>query len=263
MKPANMVLRRSIILRRSWPRSERSSDANRPSRCAFRKTGRWTHRDSSLRNRAAEARDRPPSGCVRSRLSRWPDFVCSRLTAWSSTTSRTSRDVLARHARSPSYPPSTPRFTHTTRLPSSRFRRSCTDAWARTRAKCSRAGSTRVRAAAGRRISVFVGAPRGRSQHPGLPLAEAYALARAAPNLVLGGIAIAERHVAKEDEHQRMLAKQDARLSLLHHAVGVRCRFHEIVAFRLRIVIAGVPAARPFPSCSRSRPVARCARSSS
>lgn len=63
--------------------------------------------------------------------------------------------------------------------------------------------------AADRRVSVFVGAPRGRSHIPGLPLAEAYALARAAPNLVLGGIAIAERHVAKEDEHQRMLAKQD------------------------------------------------------
>jgi 5,10-methylenetetrahydrofolate reductase len=43
-----------------------------------------------------------------------------------------------------------------------------------------------------------------------LPLAEAYALARAAPNLVLGGIAIAERHVAKEDEHERMIAKQDS-----------------------------------------------------
>ena len=41
-------------------------------------------------------------------------------------------------------------------------------------------------------------------------MAEAYALARAAPNLVLGGIAMAERHVAKVDEHQRMLAKQDA-----------------------------------------------------
>jgi hypothetical protein len=66
-----------------------------------------------------------------------------------------------------------------------------------------------VRAAAGPHFSVFVGAPRGRSHGAGLPLAEAYALARAAPNLVLGGIAIAERHVAKEDEHQRMLAKQD------------------------------------------------------
>ena len=68
-----------------------------------------------------------------------------------------------------------------------------------------------VRAAPDRRLSVFVGAPRGRSgTTTGLPLTEAYALARSAPNLVLGGIAIAERHAAKEDEHQRMLAKQDA-----------------------------------------------------
>jgi hypothetical protein len=67
-----------------------------------------------------------------------------------------------------------------------------------------------VRATPDRRLSVFVGAPRGRTSTVGLPLTEAYALARAAPNLVVGGIAIAERHVAKEDEHQRMLAKLDA-----------------------------------------------------
>jgi 5,10-methylenetetrahydrofolate reductase len=67
-----------------------------------------------------------------------------------------------------------------------------------------------VRAAPDRRLSVFVGAPRGRSDSPGLRLTEAYALAGAAPNLVVGGIAIAERHVVKEDEHERMLAKQDS-----------------------------------------------------
>lgn len=66
------------------------------------------------------------------------------------------------------------------------------------------------RAAERRRLNVFVGAPRGRSNSRGLPLPEAYALARNVPNLVLGGIAIAERHVAKGDEHQRMLAKQAA-----------------------------------------------------
>lgn len=66
-----------------------------------------------------------------------------------------------------------------------------------------------VRATAARHLSVFVGAPRGGLHQPGLPLTEAYALARAASNLVLGGIAIAERHVAKADEHHRMLAKQD------------------------------------------------------
>jgi hypothetical protein len=67
----------------------------------------------------------------------------------------------------------------------------------------------RIRSAADLHLSVFVGAARGRSHSAGLPLTEAYALARAAPNLVLGGIAIAERHVVKEDEHARMLAKQD------------------------------------------------------
>jgi hypothetical protein len=61
-----------------------------------------------------------------------------------------------------------------------------------------------------RRFSVFVGAARGHSHSLGLPLTEAYALARTAPNLVLGGIAIAERHASKEDEHQRILAKKDA-----------------------------------------------------
>jgi 5,10-methylenetetrahydrofolate reductase len=66
-----------------------------------------------------------------------------------------------------------------------------------------------VRSADGRRLSVFVGAPRGRPRSPDLSLTEAYAHARDCPNLVLGAIAIAERHGANEDEHQRMLAKQD------------------------------------------------------
>jgi hypothetical protein len=67
-----------------------------------------------------------------------------------------------------------------------------------------------VRAASGRHLSVFVGAPRGRAHGSGLPLAEAYELARSVPNLLLGGIAIAERHAVKGDEHERMLAKQDS-----------------------------------------------------
>jgi hypothetical protein len=67
-----------------------------------------------------------------------------------------------------------------------------------------------VRAAPHPRVSVLVGAPRGRSRSPGLSLADAYGFAQGAPNLVLGGVAIAERHVAKEDEHLRMLSKQGA-----------------------------------------------------
>lgn len=68
----------------------------------------------------------------------------------------------------------------------------------------------RLRAAGDPRLAVFVGAPRGRAHGQGLPLTEAYVLARTAPNLLFGGIAIAERHIVKQDEHQRMLAKQDA-----------------------------------------------------
>ncbi len=67
-----------------------------------------------------------------------------------------------------------------------------------------------VRASGDRQLSVFVGAPRGGAHSPTLSLHEAYALTRTVPSLVLGGIAIAERHVAKEDEHLRMLAKQDS-----------------------------------------------------
>jgi hypothetical protein len=66
------------------------------------------------------------------------------------------------------------------------------------------------RAAEPTAISVFVGAPAGRTASA-LPLAQAYALAREhAPALMLGGIAIAERHTKKLDEHQRMLGKARA-----------------------------------------------------
>jgi 5,10-methylenetetrahydrofolate reductase len=64
-----------------------------------------------------------------------------------------------------------------------------------------------VNASATPRISTLVGAPSNRS-NSGLSLTDAYALARQhAPNLLLGGIAIAERHARKLDEHERILAK--------------------------------------------------------
>ena len=60
---------------------------------------------------------------------------------------------------------------------------------------------------AGPRISVLVGAPSRHSQ-VGLRLSDAYGLARQhSSNLVLGGIAIAERHARTLDEHERILAK--------------------------------------------------------
>ncbi len=58
-------------------------------------------------------------------------------------------------------------------------------------------------------LSVLVGAPSNRSQ-AGLPLMDAYALARQhTPDLLLGGIAIAERHARRLDEHERLLAKTE------------------------------------------------------
>lgn len=59
-------------------------------------------------------------------------------------------------------------------------------------------------------ISVLVGSPSTRA--PGtLALGEAYALTRAlAPEVMLGGIAIAERHARHLDEHERILAKTRA-----------------------------------------------------
>ena len=58
-------------------------------------------------------------------------------------------------------------------------------------------------------LSVLVGAPRNRS-HAGLSLMDAYALARQyTPDLLLGGIAIAERHARRLDEHERLLAKTE------------------------------------------------------
>jgi 5,10-methylenetetrahydrofolate reductase len=55
--------------------------------------------------------------------------------------------------------------------------------------------------------SVLVGAPSQRSEG-GLSLANAYALAREhAPRLLVGGIAIAERHARSLNEHERVLAK--------------------------------------------------------
>lgn len=65
---------------------------------------------------------------------------------------------------------------------------------------------------AGRRASsaplaVLVGAPSARAA-ASLPLAEAYAIARReAPEVLLGGVAIAERHARRLDEHERLAAK--------------------------------------------------------
>ena len=67
----------------------------------------------------------------------------------------------------------------------------------------------RQQAAATPRLAVLVGAPSRRST-TGLSLASAYALARGhAPDMLLGGVAIAERHAKNGREHERMLAKTE------------------------------------------------------
>jgi 5,10-methylenetetrahydrofolate reductase len=59
------------------------------------------------------------------------------------------------------------------------------------------------------RISVLVGAPSQRSE-AGLSLTNPYALAKQhAPHLLVGGIAIAERHARNLNEHERVLAKTE------------------------------------------------------
>jgi 5,10-methylenetetrahydrofolate reductase len=61
--------------------------------------------------------------------------------------------------------------------------------------------------AAAPRLAVLVGAP-SQLTRAGLALTDAYPVARQhAPGLVLGGIAIAERHARRHDEHTRILAK--------------------------------------------------------
>ena len=77
------------------------------------------------------------------------------------------------------------------------------------------AWATAVGAVGRPEYSVLVGGSSARERGPGVDLAEAYPLVRRfAPGLMLGGIAIAERHHRKGDEHLRVAQK-----------VGQGCRF--------------------------------------
>ncbi|HTU13662.1 MAG TPA: methylenetetrahydrofolate reductase [Solirubrobacterales bacterium] len=60
------------------------------------------------------------------------------------------------------------------------------------------------------RMAVFVGAP-SRERRVATTLRRAQQLrAEVAPDLLLGGVAIPERHARKDDEHLRLIAKQEA-----------------------------------------------------
>ena len=66
-----------------------------------------------------------------------------------------------------------------------------------------------VNGSAAQRLAVLVGAP-SQSARAGLTLTDAYAAAREhSRDLILGGIAIAERHARRQDEHTRILAKTE------------------------------------------------------
>ncbi|SDO49336.1 5,10-methylenetetrahydrofolate reductase [Nakamurella panacisegetis] len=59
-------------------------------------------------------------------------------------------------------------------------------------------------------LSVFVGAS-SRGRETAISLARAYSLRNEVrPDLVLGGVAIPERHMRRRDEHLRLIAKQEA-----------------------------------------------------
>jgi hypothetical protein len=60
-------------------------------------------------------------------------------------------------------------------------------------------------------MAVLVGAASSHTQTTMIPLADAQALSRQAnPKLLVGGVAIPERHRRRDDEHLRLLAKQGA-----------------------------------------------------
>jgi hypothetical protein len=114
-----------------------------------------------------------------------------------------------------------------------------------------------IRTKGERNLRVFVGAPRGRSVQ-GLPLNEAYELAKNCPELVWGGIAIAERHVTKGDEHLRMLSKQDAGCRFfvtqsVYNADSTRSLLSDYaLAMRTRAAPA-VPVILTFSPCGSAR----------
>ena len=108
-----------------------------------------------------------------------------------------------------------------------------------------------------RSLSVLVGAPSRNTDPSALRLSDANLLARElAPELLLGGIAIAERHATRGDEHERMIAKMEraaASSSPRRSTTPARpSRFCPTTRCCWRR-----SSSRPCPSCSRSRPVAR------
>jgi hypothetical protein len=110
-------------------------------------------------------------------------------------------------------------------------------------------------------LAVLVGAPSRQSAGP-LPLAQAYPLVRQhAPHLLLGGIAIAERHARRLDEHQRMLAKTAAgcRFFVTQAVYDITATKSLLSDYALAVAAGGsppVPVILTFSPCGGARTLA-------
>jgi hypothetical protein len=92
-------------------------------------------------------------------------------------------------------------------------------------------------------LAVFVGAPT--SAGSGLSLKTAYRMARdTRPTVCLGGVAIAERHLKKCDEHERLLAKHNegCRFFISQTVYDVQATKSLISDYALRFAEVEIPA---------------------
>jgi hypothetical protein len=107
-------------------------------------------------------------------------------------------------------------------------------------------------------ISVLVGAPTRRT-NLALPLSQAYELARShAPDLLLGGIAIAERHATRFDEHERILAKTalGCRFFVTQAVYDVTSTKSLLSDYALAAEDAAVPIVLTFSPCGSEKTLA-------
>jgi hypothetical protein len=100
------------------------------------------------------------------------------------------------------------------------------------------------RFAAGEDLAVFVGASTSRGDTGALGLKEANLLARTTrPELCFGGVAIAERHLEKGTEHERLFSKYEAgcRFFISQTVYDVQATKSLISDYALRFAQAGTP----------------------
>lgn len=111
------------------------------------------------------------------------------------------------------------------------------------------------------RATVLVGTPASGAEAQ-LPLAQAYELAQEhAPELAVGGIAIAERHVRRLDEHERLLSKMDSgcRFFVTQAVYDITATKSLLSDYRIALEAAGrepVPLCLTFAPCASERTLA-------